>query len=60
MDRAIMDFMREYSVFVHNVIYIGALIVGFVCITGCIRFGIAIYRRHKGTYPPAASQMEEH
>ncbi|MCU0848122.1 MAG: hypothetical protein MUD12_09570 [Spirochaetes bacterium] len=60
MDRAIMDFMREYSVFVHNVIYIAAIIVGFVCITGCIRFGIAIYRRHKGTYPPAASQMEEH
>ena len=60
VDKAILDFVREYHVLCENVIWIGILIAGFVCITGCIRFGIAIYRRHKGIYPPAASQMEEH
>ncbi len=60
MDQVIMDFMRDYSVFVHNVIYICCIIAGFVALCGCIRFGIAIYRRHKGIYPPATSQMENH
>lgn len=55
-----MDFMREYHTLVHHTIYIGLLIVGFICLAGAIRFGIAIYRRHKGIYPPATSQMEEH
>ena len=58
MDRAIMDFMREYHLLVRNFIVIASIIVGFVCVSGCIRFGIAIYRRKKGIYPPATSQME--
>ena len=59
MDQAIMYFMTEYHVLVKNVIFIGSLICCFVAISGCIRFGIAIYRRKKGIYPPATS-MEEH
>lgn len=59
MDQAITYFMIEYHMLVKNVISIGSLIVAFVIIAGCIRFGIAIYRRKKGIYPPAAS-MEEH
>jgi len=60
MDKAIIDFIQEYHVLLHNIIYIVALIIGFVSIAGAIRFGIAIYRRSKGIYPPAASQMEDH
>jgi len=60
MDKIITDFVREYHVLLQNVIYIGSLITGFVCLAGAIRFGIAIVRRNKGIYPPAASQMEEH
>ncbi len=60
MDQAIMDFIRDYHLLVRNTIVIASIIVGFVAIAGCIRFGIAVYRRHKGTYPPAASQMEDH
>ncbi|MCP4136186.1 MAG: hypothetical protein GY754_34765 [bacterium] len=60
MDKAIMDFMLEYHVLVKNIIYIASIIAGFVCVSGCIRFAIAVYRRKKGTYPPAASQMENH
>ncbi|MBN1532177.1 MAG: hypothetical protein JXA20_05905 [Spirochaetes bacterium] len=60
MDAAIMYFMKEYHVLVHHTIYIAVIICGFVALSGCIRFGIAIYRRRKGIYPPAASQMEEH
>ena len=58
MDKAIMDFMREYHLLVRNFIVIASVIVGFVCVSGCIRFGIAIHRRKKGIYPPATSQME--
>ncbi len=60
MDKLITDFVRDYHVLVKNIFAIGGLIAGFVCISGCIRFGIAVYRRWKGTYPPAASQMEHH
>ena len=60
VDKAILDFVREYHVLMENTIWIAALIAGFVAFSGAIRFGIAIYRRHKGTYPPAASQMEDH
>ena len=60
MNQAIMDFMREYHILVKNVVYIALIIFVFVCITGLIRFGIAAYRRKKGIYPPAASQMEDH
>jgi hypothetical protein len=60
MDKFITDFMVEYHVLVHNVIYICCLIAAWVVLTGCIRFGIAAYRRKKGIYPPVASQMEEH
>ena len=57
MDKAIMDFMREYHLLVRNTIVIACVIIAFVAVAGCIRFGIAIYRRKKGTYPPATSQM---
>lgn len=57
MDKAIMDFMREYHLLVRNTIVIASVIIAFVAVSGCIRFGIAIYRRKKGTYPPATSQM---
>ena len=57
MDKAIIDFMREYHLLVRNTIVITAIIVGFVCVAGLIRFGIAVYRRKKGIYPPATSQM---
>lgn len=60
MDKFIIDLIREYPLAVHHTIYIAAIICGWVMITGCVRFGIAIYRRRKGIYPPAASQMEEH
>ena len=60
LDKAINNFVSDYHVLVINIIYIGALILAFVAISGCIRFGIAIWRRKKGTYPPAASQMEDH
>ena len=58
MDTAIMNFMREYHLLVRNTIVIAAVIIGFICVSGCIRFGIAIYRRKKGIYPPATSQMD--
>jgi len=57
MDKAIMDFMTEYHLLVRNTIVIASIIIAFVCVSGCIRFGIAIHRRKKGTYPPATSQM---
>jgi len=57
MDKAIIDFMREYHLLVRNAIVIASIIIAFVSVSGCIRFGIAIYRRKKGTYPPATSQM---
>jgi hypothetical protein len=60
MDRFILDLIREYPLAVHHTINIAAIICGWVVITGCVRFGIAAYRRKKGIYPPAASQMEEH
>jgi len=58
MDTAIINFMREYHLLVRNVIVIAAVIIGFICVCGCIRFGIAIVRRKKGIYPPATSQMD--
>ena len=58
MDTAIMNFMRDYHLLVRNVIVIASVIVAFICVAGCIRFGIAIVRRKKGIYPPATSQMD--
>ena len=58
MDLAIMNFMREYHLLVRNTIVIAAVIIAFICVSGCIRFGIAIVRRKKGIYPPATSQMD--
>ncbi|MCL1864690.1 MAG: hypothetical protein FWF73_02640 [Spirochaetes bacterium] len=58
MDTAIMNFMRNYHLLVRNTIVIAAIIIGFICVSGCIRFGIAIARRKKGIYPPATSQMD--
>lgn len=60
MDKFIIDFIREYQVLIHNVIEIGAIIVAWVLLSGAIRFGIAIWRRKKGIYPAAPSQMENH
>lgn len=60
MDKFILDLIREYPTLVHHTIYICIIIVAWVVFAGCIRFGIAIYRRKKGIYPPAASQMEGH
>jgi len=60
MDKWIGDIIREYHMAVHHTIIIAGMIVGWVALTGCIRFGIAIVRRKKGIYPPATSQMEEH
>jgi hypothetical protein len=58
MDKAIIDFMSEYQQLVFNTIVIAAVVIGFICVSGCIRFGIAIVRRKNGTYPPATSQMD--
>ena len=61
MDKIVTDFVRNYPALIHNVVYIlGLGMGGFIVIAGCIRFGIAVWRRHKGIYPPATSQMEEH
>ena len=60
MDKFISDFIREYQLAIHHILSISALIAVFVAICGMIRFGIAIRRRAKGIYPPAASQMKEH
>lgn len=60
MDKLINDFIHEYNLAFHHGIWIGGIIVVFVCICGLIRFGIAILRRAKGIYPPATSQMDEH
>lgn len=58
MDLAIINFIREYQQLVYNTIIIAAIIITFICISGAIRFGIAINRRKKGIYPPATSQMD--
>ncbi len=60
MDKFIIDLIREYHLTVHHVFGIGIIISIWVAIAGAIRFGIAIWRRKKGIYPPASSQMEEH
>lgn len=58
MDLAIINFIREYQQLVFNTFVIAAIIITFICISGAIRFGIAINRRKKGIYPPATSQMD--
>ena len=58
MDLAIINFIREYQLLVYNTIIIAAIIIAFICISGAIRFAIAINRRKKGIYPPATSQMD--
>lgn len=60
MDTIVQNFLRSYPTLVHHTIWIGILIAGFVAISGCIRFCIAVWKRHKGIYPPATSQMEDH
>ena len=61
MDKIVTNFVRYYPGLIYNVVFIlGLLMGGFIVISGCIRFAIAIYRRHKGIYPPATSQMEHH
>ena len=58
MDKAIIDFIREYHLLVRNVIVIASVVIGFICVSGCVRFAIAVVRRKKGIYPPATSQMD--
>lgn len=60
LDKMISDFVREYHVLIKNFFAIGGLIVAWTILCGIIRFSIAIYRRQKGIYPPATSQMEHH
>ncbi len=60
MDKFISDIIREYHVAVHHTFSIGAIIASWVALTGIVRFAIAVYRRAKGIYPPATSQMEHH
>lgn len=61
MDAIIANFVRYYPLAIHHfVFWIFVNIGSFVIVSGCIRFGIAIYRRYKGIYPPATSQMEKH
>lgn len=60
MDKFITDLVREYHVAFHHAFFIAGIIMCWVAISGAIRFSIAVYRRKKGIYPPAASQMEEH
>lgn len=60
MDTFINNLIREYSQAIHTAIYIAFIFAGWIALTGCVRFGIAIYRRRKGIYPPATSQMEDH
>ncbi|OHD70252.1 MAG: hypothetical protein A2W19_07125 [Spirochaetes bacterium RBG_16_49_21] len=57
MDKLVINFVKYYPTLIHHTINIGVLIAGFVALCGCIRFGIAVWRRHKGIYPPATSQM---
>jgi hypothetical protein len=59
-DKIIIDVIREYHVFVYNAFIIAAIMGTFIALCGVLRFGIAVYRRKKGIYPPAASQMEDH
>jgi len=60
MDAFITNLIREYYSAFYHIFAISGIIIVWVCITGAIRFGIAVYRRKKGIYPPAASQMEQH
>lgn len=60
MDQFISDFTREWHVLIKNTFSIIGFIVTFVCISGLIRFGIAVYRRHKGIYPPSPSMTDHH
>ncbi|MBN1496184.1 MAG: hypothetical protein JXA07_05405 [Spirochaetes bacterium] len=61
MDKIVTDFAINYPGLIRNVVFIlGLGMGGFIVLCGCIRFCIAVWRRHKGIYPPATSQMEEH
>ncbi len=57
--KIITDWTKEYQILINNFFGIVGLILGFVFICGIIRFSIAIYKRHKGIYPPS-SQMKDH
>ena len=58
MDKLVMNFVRYYPTLIDHTVYIGLLIASFIALCGCIRFGIAIRKRHMGT--DAASQMKRH
>jgi hypothetical protein len=60
MDKIVLDFVREYPTLIHHFVWICVIAGCFIALSGCIRFGIAVWRRHKGVYPPATSQMEDH
>jgi hypothetical protein len=60
MDKIVENFVRYYPTFIHHFVWICVIAGSFVAISGCIRFAIAVWRRHKGIYPPATSMMEKH
>ena len=60
MDRYIGELIWRYHHALTITFKIIAIIGVWVVLTGCVRFAIAVYRRKKGIYPPATSQMEEH
>lgn len=60
MNETIIYLVKEYQTAVYHGLAIIALISVWVAICGCIRFGIAVYRRAKGIYPPAESMREDH
>ncbi|MCX8124141.1 MAG: hypothetical protein N3F66_08255 [Spirochaetes bacterium] len=60
MDELILYLIREYHTAVMHTLTISTIIAVWVVLCGCIRFGIAVYRRAKGIYPPAESLREGH
>ncbi len=60
MDQIITNFVINYPTAIHHTVWICVIAGSFIAISGCIRFGIAVWRRYKGIYPPATSQMEKH
>mgnify|MGYP001323238210 FL=1 len=60
MDELILYLISEYHTAVMHTLTIISVMAVWVVICGCIRFGIAVYRRAKGIYPPAESLREEH
>jgi len=60
MDAFITNLVSEYHEAFLKTLEIGTIIAVWVVFAGFIRFGIAVYRRKKGIYPPAESMRESH